>query len=152
MALAVVAGIDASARGQNLRGQLDGVGKVAGDVGQGGDEEIAEVVSAESVAGLEAIGEELRQQVFFVAEGDHAVAQVAGRQHVEVLAQAAGGTAVVGDGDDRCEIGDVAGLRGRPVGKRDMAPQSAQQRGEASAAADGNDAEGRGWSGETSGA
>ena len=57
---------------------------------------------------LKAIGEELGEQVFFFAEGDHAVAQVAGRKHVEVLAEAAGGAAVIGDGDDGGEVGDVA--------------------------------------------
>ena len=34
----------------------------------------------------EAMVEESGEQVFFLAEGDHAVAQVAGGQHVEVLA------------------------------------------------------------------
>ena len=43
---------------------------------------------------------------FFFAEGDHAVAQVAGGKHVEVFAQAAGGATIVGDGDDGGEVGD----------------------------------------------
>ena len=60
--------------------------KVACNVGQCRYEEVAEVVAAESSTGFEAIGEELCEQVFFGAEGDHAVAQVAGRKHVEVLA------------------------------------------------------------------
>ena len=46
----------------------------------------------------------------------------------------------------------LAGLRGRPIGKRDVAPQSAQQRGEAGAAADGHHAEGRGGGMRASGA
>ena len=102
-------GIDAAAGGENLGGQLDGVGEVAGDLSERGDEEIAEVVAFEPVAGAEAVGEELGQQVLFFAESDHAVAQVAGREHVEVLAQAAGGAAVVSDGDDGGEVGDLAG-------------------------------------------
>ena len=64
----------------------------------------------------EAVGEELGEQVFFLAEGDHAVAQVAGGKHVEVLAQAAGGAAVVGNGDDGGKVGDLAGNVGGPVG------------------------------------
>ena len=91
---------------------------------------------------LEAVGEELREQVFFGAESDHAVAQVAGRQHVEVLAQAAGRSAVVGDGDDRGEIGDVARNVCWPVGKGDVTAETAKQRREACAATDGDDAEG----------
>ena len=51
------------------------------------------------------MGEELRKHIFFFAEGDHAVAQVAGRKHIEVFAQAARGTAIVGDGYNRREIG-----------------------------------------------
>ena len=135
-------GVDAATGGENLRRQLDGVGKVAGNLGERGDKEVAEVVSLERVAAAEAMGEEPGQQIFFLAERDHAVAQVAGRQHVEVLAQAAGGAAVVGDGDHGGEVGDEAGLaRARLAGGADVAAQSAQQRGETGAAADGDHAQ-----------
>ena len=134
-------GVDAAAGGENLGGELDGLGEVAGDLSEGGDEEVAEVVALEGVAGAEAVIEELGQQVFFFAEGDHAVAQVAGREHVEVFAQAAGGAAVVGDGDDGGQVGDLDGGAGR-AGDSDVAAQAAQQRGEAGAAADGDHAQG----------
>ena len=52
-------GIDAAARGEDLGSELDGMGEVAGDLGQGGDEEIAEAVAVRGPACFEAIGEEL---------------------------------------------------------------------------------------------
>jgi hypothetical protein len=51
-----------------------------------------------------------------LGEGDHAVADIAGREHVEVLAETAGGAAVVSDGDDRGEVADYVGLRGCGLG------------------------------------
>ena len=110
--------VDAAARGENLGGQLDGLGKVAGDLSESGDKEVAEVVALQGIAGAEAMVEEAGEQCFFFAEGDHAVAQVAGGKHVEVLAQAAGGATVVGDGDHGGQVGDGArgplrGLAGR---------------------------------------
>ncbi len=117
------------------------MGKVAGDLSERGHKQVAEVVPLKRVAGAEAVGEELRQQVFFFAERDHAVAQVAGGQHVEVLAQAAGGAAIVGDGDHRGEIGDCARIGSGLRRGRHVPAQAAQQRGEAGAAADGHHAQ-----------
>jgi hypothetical protein len=55
--------------------------------------------------------------VLILGERDHAVADVAGREHIEVLAETAGGTSVVGNGDDGGEIADEAGKGGRdPLG------------------------------------
>ncbi len=48
-------GVDAAAGGENLGGELDGVAEVAGDFGECGDEEVAEVVALEAVAGAEAV-------------------------------------------------------------------------------------------------
>ena len=90
----------------------------------------------------EAMVEEPGQQGFFFAEGHHAVAQVAGGQHVEVLAQAAGGAAVVGDGDHGGQVGDGSRADGGLAGSSDVAPQTAQQRGKARAASDGDHAQG----------
>jgi hypothetical protein len=53
----------------------------------------------------------------------------------------AGRTTVVSYSDDGCEVGDVAGNLGWPVGKGDVTPETAEQCGEASAAADGYDPE-----------
>ena len=95
-------GIDAAAGGEDFGSELNGLAKVAGDFSEGGDEEVAKVVALERVALAEAVIEEAREQVFFFAEGNHAVAKVARGQHVEVLAQPAGGTTIVGDGDKSC--------------------------------------------------
>ena len=99
---------------------LHGLGEVSGDAGERGDEEVAEAVAFEVALG-EAVLEELREQVLVFGERDHAVADVAGRKHVEVFAQAAGGAAVVGDGDDGGELADEAGevrLGVRPTAAR----------------------------------
>ena len=61
------------------------------------------------VALVEAVLEEAGEQVFVLGEGDHAVADVAGGEHVEVFAETAGGASVVSDGDDGGEIPDDAG-------------------------------------------
>ena len=157
-------GKDAAAGGEDLRRHLYGLGEVAGDVGERGDEKVAEAVAFE-LALLEAELEEFGEQVLVLGEGDHAVADVAGGQHVEVGAEAAGGAAVVGDGDDGGEVaddalhvraGDAGGVwseRGGPaalpnaealaaVDGGDVALQAAQQGGEAGASADGDDSQG----------
>ena len=111
-------GEDAAAGGEDLRGHLDGLGEVSGDVGERGDEEVAEAVAFE-LALVEAELEELGEEVLVLGEGDHAVADVAGREHLEVFAETAGGAAVVGDGDDGGEVADDAGEgrgRGRVAG------------------------------------
>ena len=114
-------GVDAAAGGENLRGHLHGLGEVAGDVGESGDEEVAEAVAFE-VALVEAVLEEAGEQVLVLGERDHAVADVAWGKHLEVFAEAAGGAAVVGDGDDGGEVADdagVGGLRGGGAGVQD---------------------------------
>jgi hypothetical protein len=84
--------------------------------------------------------EETGEQVLFLAESDHAVAQVSGRKHVEVLAEAAGGASVIGDGDDGGEVGYLAGVL--LAGGGDVAAESAQERGEAGSASEGDYAQG----------
>src|SRR5882672_2047993 len=46
------------------------------------------------------------QQGLIFRKSDNAVADVAGRQHVEFFAQSSAGTAVIADGDDRAELID----------------------------------------------
>lgn len=103
--------IDAAPGGEDLGGGLNGLGEVAGDVGERGEEEIAEGVAFE-VALFEAVLEEAGEEVLVFGEGDHAVTDVAGRKHLEVFAEAAGGAAVVCDRDDRGEVADHAGVVG----------------------------------------
>ncbi len=149
--------VDAPARGEDVRGHLDGLGEVSGDGGEGGEEEVAEAVAVE-VAVLEAVLEEVGEEVLVFGERDHAVAHVSGGEHVEFFAEAAGGAAVVGDGDDGSEVADEAGKKGwlragswsgarlgggaGGVWRGDVALEAAQQRGQACAAADGDDAQG----------
>jgi len=101
------------------------MGKVAGNLSEGGYKEVAEVVSLEGLAAAKAMGEELCQQVLFLAEGYHAVAQVAGGQHVEALAQAAGRTAVIGYRDHSGQVGDESRL-GRWAGCSYVLAEAAQ--------------------------
>ena len=83
------AGVDAAGDLEHFRGGLDGVRKIAHDLRQRREKEVAEAVSLEPAAGLEAVLEEAREQRGVLAERDHAVADVAGRQDVELAAQAA---------------------------------------------------------------
>jgi hypothetical protein len=120
---------------------------------------------------------ELGEEVLVFREGDHAVADVAWGQHVEVFAEAAGRATVIGDGDDGGEVADDAGkvvevTLGATIGARlkrvwgrngdgaggqarggiggaaegggsgDVALESAEDGGKASAASDGNDPQG----------
>ena len=138
-------GIDAAASGKNLGAGLDGLGEVAGNAGESGEEEIAEAVAFQVALG-EAVLEEAGEQVLILGESDEAVAQVARGKNVEVFAEPAGGAAVVGDGDDRGELADKAGkifaggVGGRGCGRRssDKALEPAQQGREAGAPADGD--------------
>ena len=107
----MVAGIDAPAGGEDLRGGLDGLGEVSGDVGECGEEEIAEGVAFE-VALIEAVLKEPGEEMLVFGERDHAVADVAWGKHLEVFAEAAGGSAIVADGDDGGELADDAGVVG----------------------------------------
>ena len=126
--------VDVAADGQDLGGREHGVVEAAGDVGHGREQQVAERVAGQRFARRETIVEDLRQQVFFLRQRHDAVADVAWRQHAELLAQRAGGAAFVGHRDDRAEPGD----RPRAVAAG-VALQAAQQRGETGAAADGDD-------------
>ena len=91
---------------------MDGLAEVSGDFGERGNEKISEVVPLEAFAGAEAMGKEPGQQVAFLGQRHHAIAQVAGREHVEVFSEPAGGTPIIGDCHHRCQIADLASLRG----------------------------------------
>ena len=82
----------------------------------------------ERIAGAEAMVEKPGQQVLFLAERHHAVAQVAGGEHVEAFAQAAGGPSVVGHGDHGGQVGDRPRRGGGMPGRGYVPAQSAQQR------------------------
>jgi hypothetical protein len=89
------------------------------------------------------MAEELGEQGFIFAKGDDAVADVAGRKHVELFAQTAAGSAIVADGDHGTKIGDYgrARMAGEQFGRRESETLEAfEESGKAGAAADGHDA------------
>ena len=106
---------------------MDGGLEVPGDVGHGHDEEVSERVPIKPVTRAEAVLEEARHQGLGLGECGQALADVARGDDAEVLAQASGGAAVVGDRDDG---GEVAGVL----------LESAEEHGEARPATDGDDA------------
>ncbi len=74
---------------QHFAGEIDSLGKIAGHLGKSGDEEIAEAVAAEFSFCAKAMVEQPREEVLVLGECNHAVAQVAGRQHPEIAAKTA---------------------------------------------------------------
>jgi hypothetical protein len=121
--------------------------EVAGHFNEGGDEKVAEVVAFEFAAGAEAVLEEAGDEPLVLGERDHAVTEVAGGEHFEVLTETSARAAVVGDGDDGGEVADpdtsgVFGIEkgaGAGVGD-DVVFESTEKSGQAGAAADGDDA------------
>ena len=55
---------------------------------------------------VEAVLEELGEEMLVLRQRDHAVADVAGGKDVELVAKSPGGTAIVGDGDHGGELAD----------------------------------------------
>ena len=99
-------------------------------MGERGEEKITKIVADQSAAGVEAVLEKTAEQRFVLGERDHAVANIARWQDAIFTAQSAGAAAVVGDGDDRGEIGDGALRVGIfVIAADDVLFQSAEQRG-----------------------
>jgi hypothetical protein len=73
-------------------------------LGHGCEEKIAEAVALKAAAGGKTVLKEARQERGILTEGEHAIADVAGRKDVELAAQAAGAAAIVGNGDDRGDV------------------------------------------------
>ena len=141
------AGVDAASGGEDLRADLDGLGEVSRDSGEGGEKEIAEAVAFEIAMG-KAVLEEPGEQGFVLRERDEAVADVAGGKHLEVFAEAAGGASVVRYGDDRGKLANESrkilegrvGERGGAGGCGDKGFESAQKRGQSGSTANGDNA------------
>jgi hypothetical protein len=75
--------------GQDSAGELDSLGKVAGHLGQRGDEKIPKAVAAEFPFRVKAMAEEPREQLLVPGQSNHAIAQVARGEHVEIAPQTA---------------------------------------------------------------
>ena len=82
-------GEDAATDGENFTGNADGFGKIAGHMGESGEEKIAEIVAAQAAPRMKTILEKPAEKRFVLGEGDHAVANVAGREHAIFAAKAA---------------------------------------------------------------
>ena len=95
-----------TADGEDLRSGKHGVFERAGDVGHRREQQIAERVALERRVAFEAVVEDLGEELLVIRERDDAVADVAWRRDAEFAPQLAGGTAFVGDGDDRGEARD----------------------------------------------
>ena len=98
---------DGATHVEDAAGLADGRLEVPGDVGHGDDEEVAEGVALEPIAGAEAVLEEARHERLGLGQGGQALADIAGGDDAEVLAEASRGAPVVGHGDDG---GEVAGV------------------------------------------
>ena len=94
----------------------------------------------------EAVLEQLADQRLVLGQRRQAVADVAGRRHAEVAAQAAGAAAVVGGGDDRGDAGDALDARAGSSTARCRRPGRRPARGFAGASA-GASSKCGGWSG-----
>ena len=132
-----------SAGEQNFRRQPDGLAEVAGDGSQGGQEKIAEAMAFEPRPFDETMLKQAGEQGLVFRERDDAVANVSRRKHVELLAEASAGAAVVADRDHGAEFADfrLAGrCQGAPAAGH-VTLESLQQGREAGAAADGDDAQ-----------
>ena len=102
-----------AANGEDFAAHANGFGKVAGNVRQRRQEEVAEIVANEAAPGMEAILKEMAEQVFILGKRDHTVANVSRRKNAILAAQAAGAAAIIRNGDDGSEVGD----RPLPVGR-----------------------------------
>ena len=139
----VVAGIDVAAGKQNLGREPHRFGKVRGQRRQRREKKIAEAVSLQARSFIETMTEELREQGLVFAEGDNAVADVARGEHVQFLAQAPAGAAIVTDRHHRTEIANHGRFSGRRHLRRrqHVALESLEQCGKTGAPANSNHAE-----------
>ncbi len=109
---------------------LHGLCEIARQIGEGGEEQVAEAVAFEAAALGETVLEQLGKQRLVFRKRDHAVANVAGRQDIEIAAEASGTAAIIGDRDNGGDL-DFSRLQGVPF-------QAVQKRREAGSASDGD--------------
>ena len=133
---------NAPADGQDFAADANGFGEIAGDVRERGEEKIAEVVADQAAPGVEAILKKTAEESFIFRKSDHAIADVAGRKDAVFAAEAAGASAIIGNGDNGSEIGDGALGGGVFVAAADYVfLEAAEEGGKSGAAAEGHHAE-----------
>jgi hypothetical protein len=136
---------DAPANGEDLAADAHGFGEISGNMSERGEKKIAEIMAAQAAASLKAILKEASEEGFVLGQGDHAIANIAGRKDAVFAAQPAGAAAVIGYGDDGGEIGDGALFGGMLVtAADDVLLEPAKEGGKAGAAAESDDAEAAG--------
>lgn len=96
---------------KDLARKLYRFGKISRHLAQSGQEKIAKAVTAKVAVAGEAVPEQARQQARILAQSDHAVANIAWRQHLQLVSQAARTPAIVGDGNDRRQVLTQTGSR-----------------------------------------
>ena len=101
--------------------------QVAGDGGQGREEQIAQAVAFQALTGGKAVAEQLGEQLFLLGQGSEAIANIPRGLNAQITAQAATAAPVIGHGDNG---GDAAAV----------ALQTTEQGGQAGAPANGHDA------------
>ena len=95
---------DTTANREDFAGYANGLGEIACDMGERGEEEVAEIMADEAAAGVKAILKEAPQQGLVLRQRDHAVANISGRKNAIFPAKTAGAASVIGDRDDSGEI------------------------------------------------
>lgn len=89
--------------------------EIAGNVRQRRQEQISEAMPLQSTTRGEAVVEKPRKHCFLFTEGGHAVADIAGGQHIEIAAQPSGTAAIVGNGNHGRDVDNrFAGPERRP--------------------------------------
>ena len=100
---------DFAGRSEDAAGKADGAGEIAGEMGERGEKKIAEAMALKTASGGKTVLKKLAKKCFFLREGNHAIANIAGREDGEIFPQASGTSAVVGDRYDGGERGDGIG-------------------------------------------
>lgn len=132
-------GENAATSGEDLAGHANGLSKITGDVGESSEKEVAEVVATKTAAHVKPVLKQAAQESFVFRERHHAVADVARGKDAILPAQAAGASAIVGDGDNRGQVGNRAFQSWmRITAANDVFPQATQQSRESSASAHGD--------------
>ena len=130
-----------AACGQNFRGLLHRHAEIAGHGGESGQKQIAKAVAFKIARTGETILKQLGEKVFVFRDGHQAVANIAGRKHVQFTAQTSAGTAIITHGHDGGQIRNVRAGGAAASPARDGVPlQPFQQRGKAGSTTNGNHA------------
>lgn len=113
-------------RPQEPADQVERLDVIAELFPQGDDQQIADRVFMQVALGLEAVLDDAGPglaPVVVAAQRGQRLAQIAGRQHAQLVAQPPAGAAVVGDGDDGGEVAGDPAQRGERGGQAHAAAE-----------------------------